>query len=233
MEPFNNTANVTANTGNVIQDLTGADSGTAPATNSSLFDGMTRQQWLNTIYPVGSIYMSVNSTNPGSLFGGTWQQLQDRFLLGAGSDYSVGATGGSATMAHTHTLSHTHSVTAAGTVGNTTLNVNQIPAHSHSVNVMATGYSGWQDATNYETNKYSIKFDSAIVNPPAYGGPTANRAYVNNGIANNAGGGGAHNHSFSGSAVTSSNANTTTTSGASDANNMPPYLVVYMWKRTA
>ena len=47
-------------------------------------------------YPVGSIYMSVNSTSPASLFGGTWEQLQDRFLLAAGSTYSAGSTGGEA-----------------------------------------------------------------------------------------------------------------------------------------
>lgn len=46
------------------------------------------------IYPVGSIYMSINSVNPASLFGGTWEQLQDRFLLGAGSTYSAGSVGG-------------------------------------------------------------------------------------------------------------------------------------------
>lgn len=34
---------------------------------------------LSSIYPVGSIYMNVNSTNPGSLFGGVWEQLKDRF----------------------------------------------------------------------------------------------------------------------------------------------------------
>ena len=36
----------------------------------------------NSIYPVGSIYLSYNSTNPGNLFGGTWAQIQGRFLLG-------------------------------------------------------------------------------------------------------------------------------------------------------
>lgn len=49
---------------------------------------------LNFIYPVGSIYMSVNATNPASLFGGTWEQIKDRFLLAAGDNYSAGATGG-------------------------------------------------------------------------------------------------------------------------------------------
>lgn len=53
-----------------------------------------------TIYPVGSIYMSVNETSPASLFGGTWEQLKDRFLLGAGDSYVAGSTGGETT----HTL---------------------------------------------------------------------------------------------------------------------------------
>lgn len=52
---------------------------------------------LLTVYPVGSIYMSVNSASPASLFGGTWEQLQDRFLLAAGSNYSAGSTGGEST----------------------------------------------------------------------------------------------------------------------------------------
>lgn len=40
---------------------------------------------INLVYPVGSIYISVNSTNPANLFGGTWEQLKGRFLLGVGS----------------------------------------------------------------------------------------------------------------------------------------------------
>ena len=51
---------------------------------------------IDLIYPVGSIYMSVNSADPGTLFGGTWQQIKDRFLLSAGDTYAAGNTGGSA-----------------------------------------------------------------------------------------------------------------------------------------
>lgn len=48
------------------------------------------------IYPVGSIYLSVNSTDPNLLFGGTWYQMKDRFLLGAGDIYNANSTGGEA-----------------------------------------------------------------------------------------------------------------------------------------
>ena len=51
---------------------------------------------LSDIYPVGSIYLSVNSTSPASLFGGVWERIQDRFLLAAGDTYTAGSTGGSA-----------------------------------------------------------------------------------------------------------------------------------------
>ena len=64
-------------------------------------------------YPVGSIYLSVNSTNPGTIFGGTWEQIKDRFLLACGSTYSNGSTGGEAK----HTLT-----------------TNEMPSHSHALN---------------------------------------------------------------------------------------------------
>ena len=71
-------------------------------------------------YPAGTIYMSVNSTNPTTLFGGTWVRMKDRFLLGAGDIYTAGATGGSATtnkvVKHKHNgttnteSNHTHNM---------------------------------------------------------------------------------------------------------------------------
>ena len=66
----------------------------------------------NKVYPIGSIYMSVNSTNPSELFGGKWERIQDRFLLASGTTYTNGSTGGSANavvVSHTHTQqSHSH-----------------------------------------------------------------------------------------------------------------------------
>ena len=60
-----------------------------------LFDTM------QNIYPIGSIYISTNSTNPNKLFGfGTWEQIKDTFLLAAVDTYGVGTTGGSATHNH-------------------------------------------------------------------------------------------------------------------------------------
>lgn len=62
---------------------------------SITIDGKTL---LNRTYPVGAIYQSTYSTSPATLFGGTWVQLTDRFLVGAGSTYTNGSTGGASTV---------------------------------------------------------------------------------------------------------------------------------------
>ena len=48
---------------------------------------------IDDIYPIGSIYMSVNSTDPGTLFSGTsWTRIKDTFLLASGDNYAVRIT---------------------------------------------------------------------------------------------------------------------------------------------
>ena len=84
-------------------------------------------------YPVGAIYISTVSTSPASLFGGTWERLKDRFLLGAGDTYSAGSTGGEAE----HTL----------TVG-------EMPSHSHEVRCVR--YNSGADP--YVTGNGSVKY---------------------------------------------------------------------------
>lgn len=85
----------------------------------------------SNIYPVGSIYMSVNSTNPSTLFGGTWEQIKGRFLLAAGtpsanSDNYFGNMSGQAWNA------------GAGSTGGQdfhTLTTSEMPAHGHTVGI--------------------------------------------------------------------------------------------------
>ena len=143
---------------------------------------------IDLIYPIGSIYMSVNNTSPATLFGGTWQQLKDRFLIGTGDTYSNGASGGASTLKYT----------PQGTVGGHTLTINEIPKHSHSVSTIdyaETGSKFWVGSGNYTTLYFKY--------------PTTSET----------GGGQSHNHGFTGTQAT--------------LDKMPPYLAVYMWKRTA
>lgn len=53
---------------------------------------------LDAIYPIGSIYISTDPTSPAELFGGTWERIEDRFLLAAGKT-EAGETGGAESQA--------------------------------------------------------------------------------------------------------------------------------------
>lgn len=82
---------------------------------------------LERAYPVGSIYMSMNPTDPGKLFGGKWERIAGRFLLAASDtdggstspNRTVGNTGGSANAVvpyHRHTaMSYTSGLGQSGT----------------------------------------------------------------------------------------------------------------------
>ena len=77
------------------------------AADSDKLDGKTLAQVMLSIYPVGAIFMSSASTNPGTLFGGTWEAYgQGRVLVGkatSGTFATAGSTGGDET--HSHGLS--------------------------------------------------------------------------------------------------------------------------------
>lgn len=135
---------------------------------------------IDTIYPVGSIYMSVSNTSPSILFGGTWEQIENKFLLASGSTYSSGATGGEAT----HTLTE-----------------NEIPSHTHT----QIGHSHHFSRRNVYVASGNAAAALGHLSDPSYGDYYTD---MQTPTINNTGGGQAHN-------------------------NMPPYLVVNVWKRTA
>ena len=71
----------------------------------SNLDGGTSSSLIDVIYPVGSIYTSMNSTDPSEIFGGTWEQITNRFLYCADSSKE---TGGSSTITEANLPEHTH-----------------------------------------------------------------------------------------------------------------------------
>jgi hypothetical protein len=94
-----------------------------PAANNVLQLGDNAFLTAQGAYPVGAIYLSVNNTDPATLFGGTWERIGGRFLLGADDTYAAGSTGGEAE--HTLTIDemprHNHSLDNYNTAaGNTT-----------------------------------------------------------------------------------------------------------------
>lgn len=75
-------------------------------------------------HDVGSFYASDNPTSPAQKYGGTWEQIKDRFILAAGDTYAAGSTGGE---------------------GKTVLTAEQLPPHSHAgITVDGAFYFGWE-----------------------------------------------------------------------------------------
>ena len=130
-------------------------------------------------YPVGSLYLSVNNVNPTTYFGGTWEQIKDRFLLCCGNTYANGATGG--------TTTHTHSTK------DLTLSISQMPSHTHTQNEHS-------HIANFDQLWSLSGGTTSLATTP--GGPYGGSSYIRGTTATNqnTGGGKAHNHGDTGSA---------------------------------
>lgn len=162
------------------------------------------QSFIKTMYPVGSIYMSVNATNPSAYFGGTWVAWgAGRVPVGINTSDSnfntVEKTGGAATV---------------------TLTTAQMPAHTHTF----TGSSATTSSKGAHTHNIGRDTD---------GGSGSSRYTVHSAGVSGAGGtsptssAGAHTHTVT---ANGTNANT---GGSGAHSNLQPYIVCYMWKRTA
>lgn len=100
---------------------------------------------LDNVYPIGAVYMSMNSTNPGTLFGGTWKQVQGKFLLGVSNAYPAGSSGGESehTLTTAEIPDHTHSFKYTGQ--SVTTGVNAIRLYEAASN-QYNAYSGGQSS---------------------------------------------------------------------------------------
>lgn len=138
---------------------------------------------IDMVYPVGSYYWSSNVTNPSSIFGGTWEQIKDRFVLAAGDSYKVGATGGEAThkLTVSEMPSHSHSA-STNWAGDHVHDMYLSPARNEAANYGLVGSGGFADRCPVQT-------DGASAYYMRYSGGHSHSVTVNN-----AGGSAAHNN---------------------------------------
>ena len=166
-------------------------------------------------YPIGAYYISSSPTSPATLFGGTWVQVKDRMILAVGDTYnSAGLTGGSATtkLVVNNIPSHNHS---CGTTGN----------HTHTrgtMNITGTFDGNVNDGQSKKTGAFYY---------------TGQPFTGSDGESKNPGGVIGFDASRSWSGATSSNGSHAHTIGSTGKGTafdvMPPYIVAYVWRRTA
>jgi microcystin-dependent protein len=166
-------------------------------------------------FPVGAVFLSVVSTNPATLLGyGTWSAFgAGRMLVGLDSGQTefdtVEETGGAKTVTLTEAQipSHTHTQNSHNHTQDAHTHVQNAHVHDEFNNSATTGGSvGW-GAQDTSTNTASLT-----------GYDTGSTTAVN------------QNATATNQATTATNQNT---GGGTSHPNLPPYIVVYMWKRTA
>ena len=170
----------------------------------------------DVIYPVGSIYMSMNATNPAKLFGGTWEQITDYFLRPFSKS---GQTGGSDhfQLSVDNLPQHSHSIPAHS---------HSIPDHTHTATAASAG-----DHVHTFSKIKDVAAGTAKYTADSYGALGASK-----GETSKAGG---HTHKITinrkEGLVTNDGGkgNTGNTGIAQPVYTLPPYLTVYAWKRTA
>ena len=170
-------------------------------------------------YPVGSIYMSVVETNPAELFGGTWEALPGRVLIGAGvSDFNInyvaGTRGGSRarTLTSSNIPKHTHTVEIKQTAA----------THNHRNGVFDEVAAGTGPlSSNYGATKMYPTASQHVMAADTSAFGTNTQLYMGYTSETSA----VHTHEV-----------TVGYYGAKEPTEisvMQPYLVVYMWQRTA
>ena len=162
-------------------------------------------------YPVGSIYISINSTNPGDLFGGTWVAFsQGRILIGAGTYTDKQNESRTFTVGMADDGEYKH-----------TLTVDEMPSHTHTVEeynfVQSPAFSYWGRDDD----------GGASEDPETTSGLWRTRRK-----ANDEGNTGSDDYMY----LHFRDRHTHTvqpTGGNLSHNNVQPFMVVYIWKRTA
>ena len=143
--------------------------------------------FLDRTYPVGSIYISISSTNPAQLFGGTWESFgQGRTLIGAGT--GTDKNGNSKTFVFSNSTESEGEYSHRLTVSELPSNIGKFTALRWVGNTGESGAFTFQQLASDRTSGSGSNFGTALY---------------------------------------------TLSGGNNYHNNIQPYIVTYMWKRTS
>lgn len=176
-----------------------------------------RTKLLNIYHPIGSYYFTDRNINPGIFLGGTWTNVEGKFLIGASDTYTVNSEGGSADL-----VVPLHNHTADGSTANA-------GAHIHSVVATAASAGAHIHKARHRVDEYgSGKKDALYMYNSSHGT-----------VTNATDSAGAHTHNVSGTAASAGvhiHPVTVTVNNAGESGvgkNLPPYKAAYIWVRTA
>lgn len=169
-------------------------------------------------YPVGSIYCSIDSTDPGALFGGTWAAIgAGRALVAAGGGFAVGSEGGS----DTHTLT-----------------VEEMPSHAHTAWTGEAGRHG--HAARTDTANLTGSFNPGGLGISASGvcslgadKQPSNSGYATDSVIVNINASHMHNVGVDGAGNHTHTVGVGATGDGQAFSVRNPYIAVNMWRRTA
>lgn len=185
------------------------------------YQQLTNSELLSLVYPVGSIYTSVNNTNPGSFLGGTWVSFgAGRTLIGVSSsddDFSAAQKTGGAkqvTLSTDQMPSHTHSGSTDSGDGN----------HNHNAQTAEASLEGTFTAFRGTTGGIVSSAGASESNVGGKGTTRENlKISADHQHQININNSGAHVHGFT----------TESAGGSEPIDILPPYITVYFWRRTA
>lgn len=183
-------------------------------------------------YPVGAIYLSMSATSPQALFGGTWAKLEGRFLMCSDSSHAAGTTGGSndaVVVSHTHSGesdtdgSHTHSI--SGGSHSHSGSTSSAGSHSHTTGIGSQSFVTSSGSFGYGSGGSTAPAPSSKTSATASSGSHSHSVTVNTSSS--------HTHTMT-SAGGHYHVLTIDSAGQSGTNkNMPKYITVNAWQRTA
>lgn len=112
------------------------------------------QQIFDLIYPVGSVYLTINDVNPQTLFGGTWVKCSGGFIYGSTATGTRGENG-NGTGTNTSTA-------GGGNTGSTAITVDQMPPHNHTTSVKFSWGGGSSYGMSWTNGEYQGPYDNGL-----------------------------------------------------------------------